>query len=68
MDLYLVWWVLGALPTWWMLSSKEIKMLPVEWYYACILLWPVIWVACSLVGLYQASIKVLEWYYGRNRK
>jgi hypothetical protein len=68
MDLYLVWWVLGALPTWWMLSRKEIKVMPAECYYVCILLWPVIWVACSLVGLYQAGIKFLAWCKGGNRK
>jgi len=68
MDLYLVWWVLGALPTWWMLSRKEIKAMPVECYYVCILLWPLIWVACSLVGLYQVSIKFIAWCRGGNRK
>jgi len=68
MDLYLIAWVMGALPTWWVLSRGELRATPAEFYYACILLWPLIWVVCSVAGLLLLGMKLIALCRGGNRK
>jgi hypothetical protein len=68
MDLYLIWWVGGALPTWWVLSRKGLPPFPLDLYYACILLWPIVWVLCAITGLFSVGIELSCWFRNRRHK